>query len=402
MKHIKLFENFSWDYLKNNNKSLGDFYADKLETFDLEQTILEKLDAFETRVEEVFSDRWNLNRGRSYSNYSGDYFAINVKVHVWPSTDEVESKFGIKIDDDRLTDIWYRWLQDQAEMFEEDIKESYNWVDKISWGGNSGGWVHIYPEMGADRLLEYAEESIQFYLDVKDEFDEEELEEIAKAIDSPEWQRLSELGLVEDEESVKRIVDNLKGVLNVLTTETENLDQIEEDLKAIQRQHREFERNAEKYFMDFLAEEIEDGHISENYTYNTITTEGTISNLPGMVFRLMENSTELGVIGMLDLNNSNNLEFDYDLVDFLDNEPGPFTNENTYYLHGLFVGEEFRGRGLSKTLVNKCNEVAQKNGIKYSLLITDCTNEVAQNLYKSLGYSVCNSTGIKDLLYKEL
>ena len=70
MKYIKLFENFSWDYLKNNNKSLGDFYADKLETFDLEQTILEKLDVFETRVEEVFSDRWNLNRGRSYSNYS--------------------------------------------------------------------------------------------------------------------------------------------------------------------------------------------------------------------------------------------------------------------------------------------------------------------------------------------
>ena len=262
MKYIKLFENFSWDYLKNNNKSLGDFYADKLETFDLEQTILEKLDAFETRVEEVFSDRWNLNRGRSYSNYSGDYFAINVKVHVWPSTDEVESKFGIEIDDEHLTDIWYRWLQDQAEMFEEDIKESYNWVDKISWGGNSGGWVHIYPEMGADRLLEYAEESIQFYLDVKDEFDEDELEEIAKAINSPEWQRLSELGLVEDEESVKRITDNLKGVINILTTETGNLDQIEEDLKAIQRQHRDFEQNAKKYFMDFLADEIENGSIS--------------------------------------------------------------------------------------------------------------------------------------------
>ena len=35
----------------------------------------------------------------------------------------------------------------------------------------------------------------------------------------------------------------------------------EEDLKDIQRQHRSFEQNAKKYFLDFLEEEIADGHL---------------------------------------------------------------------------------------------------------------------------------------------
>jgi hypothetical protein len=43
MKHIKLFENFSREYLKTNNNSLAAFYADKLGDFWLEKELLEKL-----------------------------------------------------------------------------------------------------------------------------------------------------------------------------------------------------------------------------------------------------------------------------------------------------------------------------------------------------------------------
>lgn len=262
MKHLKLFENFSREYLKTNNNSLVAFYTDKLGDFLLERDILKKLELFEAKVDSLFSDSWNLNRGRNYGRYNGDYFALNVKVHVWPSTDEVESKFGIEMDDEQLSDIWYRWLQDQAEMFEEDIKESYDWVEEVSWGGNSGGWLHISPELGADRLLEYAEETVTDYLETKEYYDEETIAEVATAINSPKWQRLAELGLVEDEDAVKEITDKLTEILKWFDTESAKLDQIEEDLKAIQRQHKEFERNAERYFMEFLADEIENGSIS--------------------------------------------------------------------------------------------------------------------------------------------
>ena len=262
MKHLKLFENFSREYLKTNNNSLVAFYTDKLGDFLLERDILKKLELFEAKVDSLFSDSWNLNRGSRYGRHNGDYFALNVKVHVWPSTDEVESKFGIEMDDEMLSNIWYRWLQDQAEMFEEDIRESYNWVEEVSWGGNSGGWLHISPELGADRLLEYAEETVTDYLETKEYYDEETIAEVATAINSPKWQRLAELGLVEDEDAVKEITDKLTEILKWFDTESAKLDQIEEDLKAIQRQHKEFERNTERYFMEFLADEIENGSIS--------------------------------------------------------------------------------------------------------------------------------------------
>jgi len=40
MKHIKLFENFSREYLKANNNSLVAFYTDKLVDFSLERRYL--------------------------------------------------------------------------------------------------------------------------------------------------------------------------------------------------------------------------------------------------------------------------------------------------------------------------------------------------------------------------
>lgn len=402
MKHIKLFENFSRDYLKQNNNSLTAFYSGKMTSFNLEKKVLDLLDAFERQVDSTFSDNWNLNRGRSYGRYSGDYFALNVKVHVWPSVEKVKSLTGVGLDDERLADIWYRWLQDQAEMFEEDIKESYRWVDNISWGGNSGGWIHIYPDNGADQLLEKAEEEIQDYLDTKEEFDEEELEEIGKAIDNPEWQRLSDLGLVEDEESVTVIVNKLKSVTEWLNAEIRNLLQIEEDLRAIQRQHREFEKMAEKYFLDFIQEEVTDGHLSENHSPFVIKTEGGANSESGIRISLSNGDREAGVVGIITLDNSNSNDFDPDLVDFLNREAGPFTNDNTYYLHSMEVEPSYRGQGLSKQLLQTCHEIAKANGMSHILLITNCDNTVAQNLYAGFGYRPFDSTGIKDLLVKNL
>lgn len=402
MKHIKLFENFSREYLKANNNSLVAAYADKLGDFWLEEELIKKLEQFESKVDTVFSDNWNLNRGRSYSNHSGDYFAISVKVYNYPNEDEVHSKLGIELDEEKLSDIWYRWLQDQAEMFQEDIDQSYDWVKLVSWGGNSGGWVHIHPDNGADQLLEYAEETIQDYLDTKEYYDEETISSVANAINSAEWKRLSELGLVEDEDEVKDIADKLNAAIKWFDDEYSKLNQIEEDLTSIQNQYREFDRNSKQYFLDYLAEEIADGHISESLITQLIKTEGTIDTVPGIKVLISKNESIVGSVSLLNLNDSNKNEFDSDLVDFLNDEPGPFTNNDTYYLHSMAVAESHRGQGLSKHLLTKCHEIANTNGIKHIILITNCDNTVAQNLYSQFGYAPCNSTGLKDLLVKNL
>lgn len=261
MKYIKLLENFSRDYLQSNSGSLTKAYAEKLTDFSLEESLIEELDSYERQLESLFSDNWSLNRGSRFGT-NGDYFALNVKVYSSPDIDEVESEVGLELDDEGLSDIWYSWLQEQAEMFEEDIKESYDWVDNVSWGGNSGGWIHIHPDKGADSLLEYAAETIHDYLDTKEEFDAETIKEVADAINSPKWKRLAELGLVEDEDAVLDITTKLKESILWFETESNTLVEIERDLTSIQGQHREFNQNAKKYFLDFLKEEVADGHIN--------------------------------------------------------------------------------------------------------------------------------------------
>lgn len=402
MKHIKLFENFSRDYLKQNNNSLTAFYSSKLSSFNLEKKVLELLDTFENQVDSTFSDSWNLNRGRNYGRYNGDYFALNVKVYNWPNPDNIKKKFGIEMDDERLSDIWYQWMAMEAESFEEDLREQYSWIDNISWGGNSGGWIHIYPDKGADALLEAAEEEIQMYLDTKEFYDETDLEEVGKAINNPEWERLAELGLVEDAEEVRKIVESLTGVINWLKTEINNLIEIERDLVAIQEQHKRFEKRADEYFMDYIKDQIENGYISENGSAFVIKTDGDIKTLPGIRLSLINNEKEVGAAGLLNLTDSNSNDFDPDLVKFLANDSGPFTNDNTYYLHSMEIDPSHRGQGLSKELLQKCHQIAKASGISHILLITNCDNTVAQNLYAKFGYRPCDSTGIKDLLVKSL
>lgn len=418
MKHIKLFENFSRDYLKQNNNSLTAFYSGKLSSFNLEKRVLDLLEEFEKQVDLTFSDNWNLNRGRNYGRYNGDYFALNVKVYNWPNPDNIKKKFGIEMDDERLSDIWYQWMAMEAESFEEDLREQYSWIDNISWGGNSGGWLHIYPDKGADALLEAAEDEIQMYLDTKEFYDEADLEEVGKAINNPEWERLAELGLVEDAEEVRKIVESLTGIINWLKTEINNLIGIEKDLVSIQEQHKRFEKHADEYFMDYLKDEIDNNDrfneeksiLTEELTelqedpkafVTYLNESGNVSSEPGTVVKINSNGAWAGSCSLLEFNQANSLDFDVDLYNFIGENISIFS-EPTQYIHSMVVEKPHRGNGFSKILLKRIQEIAESAGAKYLTLITDCDNVVAQNLYRGFGFEVFISDGKKALFYKDL
>lgn len=402
MKHIKLFENFSRDYLKQNNNSLTAFYSGKLSSFNLEAKVLDLLAEFESQVDSTFSDKWDLNRGRNYGRYNGDYFSLNVKVYKWPNPDNIKKKFGIEMDDERLSDIWYRWLSQEAEFFEEDLKEQYSWIDNISWGGNSGGWLHIYPDKGADSLLEAAEEEIQMYLDIKEFYDEVELEEVGKAINNPEWERLAELGLVEDAEEIRKIVEGLTGIINWLKTEINNLINIERDLVAIKERHKKFENRADEYFMDYLKDEIENGYLSESHKFYEIVQEGFPESSPGLCIKAMVDGSEVGRVMLISLDEGQKENFDIDLHNFLKDQATPFNNENSYYRHSLEVDENYRRMGIGRTLLIESQEYSAKTNKKYITSVISKDNLASHNLSTSLGGKVYRTNGIKDLLYKEI
>lgn len=57
----------------------------------------------------------------------------------------------------------------------------------------------------------------------------------------------------------------------------------------------------------------------------------------------------------------------------------------------LFVREEFRGRGLSKALMEKVSSVARSQGATKISLQVETTNQVALSLYQGLGYKIHHS-----------
>lgn len=171
-----------------------------------------------------------------------------------------------------------------------------------------------------------------------------------------------------------------------------------------------FTKMVAEQFQKVLEEKImkssESEKIEENFEKPkkiqkiNVTETGDVNYTPGINFTINDNQDQMGHVNLLNFYDS--IEFDYDLYKFLDGEHGFFDNYNTVYLHDLKVFEPFRGRGLGNELMNICHEFAKKFNFDYITLITNCDNEVAQNLYRKLGYEVYKTDNEKDLFYKKL
>ncbi len=63
-------------------------------------------------------------------------------------------------------------------------------------------------------------------------------------------------------------------------------------------------------------------------------------------------------------------------------------------LKRIFVAKEYRGQGLSKTLVAKLEESAVKEGFGYVVLETGVRQNEAIGLYKKCGYEIIPNYGV--------
>ena len=138
--------------------------------------------------------------------------------------------------------------------------------------------------------------------------------------------------------------------------------------------------------------------------------KGNLMKNPGISIKYFSpNSEEIGSAHLLDFDNSHFLDWylqkfnveknKYCVNNCYDNF---LTNENCIYGYSLRVNDKFKGKGFSKKIVNKCHEIVKKNGYKYFVIIADCDNFVAQNLYKKLGYKLHQTDGVKDFYYYEV
>jgi ribosomal protein S18 acetylase RimI-like enzyme len=157
-----------------------------------------------------------------------------------------------------------------------------------------------------------------------------------------------------------------------------------------------------------LNEEIEriKSLFYENFNKNEFIVSGNTETSWGYNVKLMNNDECLGETNLMNYEDA--WDLDYAIVRF-NNEKDKtckfacdsnyFNGDNALYLYSLNVDPRHRGNGYSKQIMNRCHEIAKEKGYEYVLLITDCNNEAAQNLYKGLGYSLHQTDGNKDFYF---
>ena len=65
-----------------------------------------------------------------------------------------------------------------------------------------------------------------------------------------------------------------------------------------------------------------------------------------------------------------------------------YSNDGKASVFSVAILEKFRGRGYSKKLMNSAIERAKEKGCDLMELNTEVTNEIANNLYKSMGFEL--------------
>ena len=65
-----------------------------------------------------------------------------------------------------------------------------------------------------------------------------------------------------------------------------------------------------------------------------------------------------------------------------------FNQDNSLFIHSLFIEPSDRKMGYATKLMNHCADQARENGYKYLTLLTNTNNLPAQKLYDGLGYDV--------------
>lgn len=138
-------------------------------------------------------------------------------------------------------------------------------------------------------------------------------------------------------------------------------------------------------------------------------TIGDVNKMPGVKIVIGDDNNEMGHTHLLNFDDAS--KWDWDIPRFYRGKEGYcrtncednfFNNDNTLYMHDLQVYDDFKGKGLSNGLMDYSHNIAKDLGKKYILLITNCDNTIAQNLYKKHGYQLHQTDEMKDFYFKEI
>ena len=241
---------FSQFILERADRNLGSYCLTTLSQIQ-DTEVIGKLEELSNSMNELENLYW-------YSREGGKaHYALNMKIWAYPDLEEWAKARGEEdledVNDEMMTDDWYRYMEDTYEMHAEDYKESFSWVKEVGAGGKSGGWLLIYPETTHDDIENDSYHQIEDYLD----YDESALELVKDVITNPdETNRLAEIGLIDadDLDMAKGAMKWRLALLKWIDEELTKLAEVKEDLATITREIENFRKNAETYFYEWVRE----------------------------------------------------------------------------------------------------------------------------------------------------
>lgn len=247
---LHTFSQFITESNSSENVQWFDYYLRNFQDFEFEGDMLELANSMAEKYQNLMN-RYNWGRSDRWAP-SSDHFTLNVKLYEWPSLEEASAVLGREIDDDELMERWYRFIEDQGEFWQEDMQEHYAWISKTGFGGNSGGWLLIYPELTFNDIESDLENLFQNYSNYKSEI--ENIEEIRKEYARPETKRLISLGLYDHMDEVQGLISEIDEIKSFCRGAIASIDQMEEGLAEIKQRFEDFRKNCKNYFLEELRE----------------------------------------------------------------------------------------------------------------------------------------------------
>lgn len=238
------------EYLNEGNKDSEFGLDDRFEwAQDIENLIRIVLD----RVD-VLKTEFNYNRHKHT-----DSFEFDIKQRGSLNLDILTQKF--QISEDYIYDLYQKFLNENLEVYSDDVIETTEFFENWITAGRSGGWLCFkYRSYLFDEPQDYIQDIVNTLNDSTDEISDEDFEhyENIKNASVSAHRLLIRIGAEHIPEDIVYAENESKKVKQDLHNELEKLNRLEEELKLIRKDIHEFWKNSESYFKEFLESEMEE------------------------------------------------------------------------------------------------------------------------------------------------
>jgi hypothetical protein len=245
-----MIKRFSKFINESENRNYEDFGLDG--RFEWVKDIMSEVENLLNEAEDI-KKRYNYNYHRN-----SDSFEFNIKAQSFPEFEKISGDFNLDID--YVYEIWNNFLNENLQMYSDDVVENSKFLEAWTTTGRSGGWLCFkYRNYLFDEPDDYIQEIVDVLNDYTSEISEEDFNfyQDLKQASNPAYKFLRRIEVQPVSDDIIQAEKETKNVIEKLIGEFKELKSLKKELASIQKDINNFWKNAEANFEGFLKSEIE-------------------------------------------------------------------------------------------------------------------------------------------------